>query len=1074
MAGTAAALRGFAEAIEVRVEDWQKPLEERVLGDWQSCMMMGVIYLLSLSLVKSQAYGKAGPLVKFVSTVNNWVMCAYSLYTFVGVAALMVANWMDAGYPMLEAVCDKEHKMMRGMDYWMFHFYLSKFWEWIDTWILLLKGKPVWPPSNSQFFLHVFHHCTTASIVWVGVNGELPMGYLAALTNSFVHIPMYLYYGVTEFWQGARHFGVFITPIQIIQFIMVICAMVPSMISPSACGATRRAVMWWGFTYAVFLTLFVQMFLQKKNSRRSGAKGGKEASAVAAKEPVKEQLSEGVEFPGPADEATGKRSSMAVNQETFAVAVGAVDAERAKAVRDEKGWRMKYQRHVCENVRASMTEPEAARKVARAGLDHLHSVFRFVRDGVETSLSEAMTKYTKPLFETREIRGTAPRKARYGVDYKQFGTKGALKELQGAELRVQADKWVQQGVIEVSTANALYKVADNPKWCDLSDQYFVLFGASSAMGPYPILMDHGANVIALDLWLPGTEKRPDGFAAVWEKLFEKARNSSGRLIFPVRGSVKKDATDKELAKVAGCNLITEAPEIRTWLSTLLPKERLILFALAYLDGALFMKVSMAMDAIIKDLLVSRSVRPALAYLCTPTDCHVVTPGSVLQAEANSKKQTTLQSIVAGILAACGPAWVLRKNVEKPIVDKEGKTLPLHIVDCIIPQQGPNYILAKRLQTWRSILARDGGSLVSMNVAPSTATASVLSNVSFALSYKGMHNHQPMEITYPATSNTVMAACLISDLRDPTSAANPEVPLDNPLCLSADKAFHGGAWRAGFKLAQLGPSALFTYIAHAFIMTPYLFLYSLMQTIGWTQCMVGVWTSFFQEGALWDSVGPQVTYWQNLACLEIVHAALNLTPSSPVMTAIQVYSRVALVGVLNEFPETFSSNPWPIRAMLVAWTLAEVTRYVYYCFAKFGEIQYSWKGAKIAMKKMRGDELGEPKDSFKIPFPIVWLRYSLFLVLYPLGVSGEIGCLFHALKDIQAMGAAKQSSVIGAFCLDYTLRLQNLTPWVACTLILLFYAWILPGLYNMMRAARAKVLGRGAAKKAPVSAEKKNN
>jgi very-long-chain (3R)-3-hydroxyacyl-CoA dehydratase len=231
-------------------------------------------------------------------------------------------------------------------------------------------------------------------------------------------------------------------------------------------------------------------------------------------------------------------------------------------------------------------------------------------------------------------------------------------------------------------------------------------------------------------------------------------------------------------------------------------------------------------------------------------------------------------------------------------------------------------------------------------------------------------------------------------------------------------------------------------------------------------------SFFQEGALWDTVGPQVTFWQNLAVLEIVHAALNLTPSSPVMTAIQVYSRVALVGVLNEFPETFATNPWPIRAMLVAWTLAEVTRYVYYCFAKFGEIQTSVKAAMIAMKKARGNELGEPKGSFKIPYPIVWLRYSLFLVLYPLGVSGEIGCLFHALKDIQAMGAAKQASAIGAFCLDYTLRLQSLTPWVACMFILGFYAWILPGLYNMMRAARAKVLG-GAAKKAPVSAAKKN-
>jgi len=272
MSATSASLRSFAHSLEFKVSDWEKPLEDRVLGDGKSMLIMGVVYLVSLSVLKAKAYGiKQTEALKLVSSINNIVMCLYSLYTFVGVAALMIANFIDINYSLSTATCDPEHRMMRGMDYWMFHFYLSKFWEWIDTWILVLKGKPVWPPSNSQFFLHVFHHCTTASIAWVGLNGELAIGYLAALTNSFVHIPMYGYYCITEYWAGARNFGVFITPIQIIQFIMVISAMVPSMISPAACGATPRAVGWWSFTYAVFLSLFVQMFLQKK-ARRSNSK----------------------------------------------------------------------------------------------------------------------------------------------------------------------------------------------------------------------------------------------------------------------------------------------------------------------------------------------------------------------------------------------------------------------------------------------------------------------------------------------------------------------------------------------------------------------------------------------------------------------------------------------------------------------------------------------------------------------------------------------------------------------------------------------------------------------------------
>merc|ERR1719377_85285 len=101
------------------------------------------------------------------------------------------------------------------------------------------------------------------------------------------------------------------------------------------------------------------------------------------------------------------------------------------------------------------------------------------------------------------------------------------------------------------------------------------------------------------------------------------------------------------------------------------------------------------------------------------------------------------------------------------------TCSLPIVDAIVKEQGPNYILAKRLQHWRSVLSRSKGCTVSTNIAPSTATQSVVSNKSFALAYKGMHYFRPMEIFNQETSNAVMGALLINDLRNPNSAANPD-------------------------------------------------------------------------------------------------------------------------------------------------------------------------------------------------------------------------------------------------------------------------------------------------------------
>eukprot|EP01062_Namystynia_karyoxenos_P058405 TRINITY_DN49954_c0_g1_i1.p1 TRINITY_DN49954_c0_g1~~TRINITY_DN49954_c0_g1_i1.p1 ORF type:complete len:823 (+),score=349.38 TRINITY_DN49954_c0_g1_i1:85-2469(+) len=782
---------------------------------------------------------------------------------------------------------------------------------------------------------------------------------------------------------------------------------------------------------------------------------------------------EGVEFP----EIDGKRGSMEINQGCFAAAVEAVDKERAKKVREEKKWRGKYVGHVCENVRASLRTPEAALDVARAGLDYLHNHMVFVRDGKEVPVKEAMAKYTQERFKTREIRGKGSQVDGYGVPYKTFGTKGDLKNLTGDQLRLQVDEWVRKGVIEVSTAHALNKVSENPGWCDLSDQYFVLFGASSAMGPFPILMDHGANVIALDLWLPPTERRPDGFADTWERLFAKARSSSGRLIFPVREDLPADASDKDLARAAGCNLITEAPEIRTWLMPLMADKQFILFALAYLDGALFVKVSVAMDAIIQELVKGRKVKPALAYLCTPSDVHVRTAASAKAADTNFRRATPMQKLIGAFLGLMGPKMAVRRNVERAVLDAQGNPLPHQIVDAIVPQQGPNYILAKRLQHWRAMLAREDGCLVSSNVAPSTATASVLSNVIFALSYKGFAHYKPMEVTYPDTSNAVMAACLINDIRNPTSVANPEVPLANPLCLFTENAFHGGAWRAPYKFGSLGGAALLSYAITAFIVAPYLLCYSAYQAQGWTKAFVGVAQGLLDgKAGLWESVGGTVSFFQYLGLMEVAHAALGLTSSSAAMTLLQIFSRIAVVSVVTEYSELYKSNPIWIKMMLFAWTLTEMVRYTFYSVSQLRDLLTTVKGVLIAMKKARGDKLGEARDAFPVPGPLVWLRYSLFIVLYPMGVAGEIGTLWIALADLIKSTSTSQSHKIGVFLMDYILRPilagQPGGFWGAVALKLLVYGLGLPPLYMMLLAARRKNLGGGKRKAGAEQKEKK--
>ncbi len=67
---------------------------------------------------------------------------------------------------------------------------------------------------------------------------------------------------------------------------------------------------------------------------------------------------------------------------------------------------------------------------------------------------------------------------------------------------------------------------------------------------------------------------------------------------------------------------TQAPEIANWLCSLEPDKRMVVGSYVYLDGELFVKVSVACDAIIAKVLAKRK-NAAIAMLGTPTDVYVV-------------------------------------------------------------------------------------------------------------------------------------------------------------------------------------------------------------------------------------------------------------------------------------------------------------------------------------------------------------------------------------------------------------------------------------------------------------------
>ncbi|MBC7917868.1 MAG: hypothetical protein H7Y28_08665 [Rhodoferax sp.] len=490
---------------------------------------------------------------------------------------------------------------------------------------------------------------------------------------------------------------------------------------------------------------------------------------------MSQATTQGVVFPVTPD---GSRSTTRTGAHILAAALGPVAPQRAHAALQEKHWRRTYPAYFRSLVEGSLASSEVAMQSANNGLDSAWQNLCWSTEGQsDISLNDALAK-GQNRFTTQTITGR-------GHAYLAPWTVPLNGEnLSGPTLRAKVADWLARGIMEPSAARALERCIDHPEWFDLSDRTLVLLGAGSEAGPFRWLMQWRASVVAVDI------DRPE----VWKRLVDTARAGNGVLHAPV--SVDADTTADWVAH-AGANLITQAPDIAAWLQTF--RGPLDIASLAYLDGERHVKVAMGMDMIAKTLC-DHDKRTTLAFLATPTDMFAVTRETAQASmEAYAARKMTKRTLQGSLHLATGDRF-FQPNIEA--LRESDKGVQYGVVDSMVIEQGPNYALAKRLQQWRAQVARAAGHRVSLNVAPSTTTVSVLKNPALAAGFAGASSFG-IEVFEPETTNALMAALWVHDLRCNESAANPSVPLNHPLELFMDNACHGGLWR----LAYLPRSAL---------------------------------------------------------------------------------------------------------------------------------------------------------------------------------------------------------------------------------------------------------------------------
>ena len=142
-----------------------------------------------------------------LSVIHNGFLVAFSAWTFVSLSHILYDNGI-----VFESNYYFEDPQFDLVIYW---FYLSKYYEFFDTFLLYLNGK-------TPIFLQKYHHIG-AVISWhLMYEYKVDMVWMATLLNSFVHTIMYSYYlGCLLKVNQVRCIKKYITSMQLCQFFIL-------------------------------------------------------------------------------------------------------------------------------------------------------------------------------------------------------------------------------------------------------------------------------------------------------------------------------------------------------------------------------------------------------------------------------------------------------------------------------------------------------------------------------------------------------------------------------------------------------------------------------------------------------------------------------------------------------------------------------------------------------------------------------------------------------------------------------------------------------------------------------------
>lgn len=241
----------FNHKLNSHFESWIGNRDPRVRGwllldDYLPTLALTVLYLLIVRLGPHYMRERRPYSCRSLLLVYNVCLTLLSLFMFTQLVPAVWHGHYNFFCQNTFSAPEMDNKVMRIL-WW---YYFSKLVEFMDTFFFILRK------NNHQItFLHIYHHATMFNIWWFVMNW-VPCGhsFFGPMLNSFVHVVMYSYYGLSSIpaMRPYLWWKKYLTQLQLIQFFLTVCHTTCAVLWP--CGFP---VGWTLFQISYMFTLIV-------------------------------------------------------------------------------------------------------------------------------------------------------------------------------------------------------------------------------------------------------------------------------------------------------------------------------------------------------------------------------------------------------------------------------------------------------------------------------------------------------------------------------------------------------------------------------------------------------------------------------------------------------------------------------------------------------------------------------------------------------------------------------------------------------------------------------------------------